>query len=234
MSVGGIGSSVTEVNGVPVVERGANSEVSKTQFLELLTVQLKYQDPLNPLDNTQMVEQQAMFAELEQMMNLNENFSTFVDAQEDLMAQLGQMLSTQQNVALLGNTVNYPSDKVTVTDGEPTNLYYSLTEDAMVGFTVKNEAGNIVRTVAPELVHEGKGMSINFDGEDDFHQTLPDGTYTIDFNVKNIAGEPLEGTGYAREVVSAIDFHQGTPLIKVASGTFIDPSMVMSVSKGGE
>ncbi len=234
MSVGGIDPSVTENDGVPVVAQGANTEVNKTQFLELLTTQLKYQDPMNPMDNTQMVEQQAMFAELEQMMNLNENFDTFVESQSTLMDQLGQMLATQQSVGLLGNTISYPSDKVYVAEGEPTQLYYSLTEDAMVGYTVSNEAGNVMRTVEPELVREDTGISINFDGQDEYGQVLADGTYTVEFNVSNLAGEELEGMGYAKEEVKSINFSQGVPVVKVASGTMVDTSVIMAVSKGGE
>jgi flagellar basal-body rod modification protein FlgD len=234
MSVGGVSSSATEVNGVPVVAKGANTEMNKTQFLEMLVTQLKYQDPMNPLDNTQMVEQQAMFAELEQMMNLNENFDTFVTAQEKLMTQMSSMFVTQQTVGFLGNTIDYPTDTVNVSEGEPTDLYYSLTEDAMVGFTVKNQAGNVVRNVKSELVRKGTGLSIDFDGKDNFGDALPDGAYKIAFDVKNLAGETLNGTGYARDVVQAVDFRSGVPALKVSSGEYVSVGMVMSVEEGGE
>ncbi|MFC1809338.1 flagellar hook assembly protein FlgD [Candidatus Omnitrophota bacterium] len=234
MSVGGISSPATEINGVPVVQQGENSQMSKMQFLELLTVQLKYQDPMNPLDNTQMVEQQAMFAELEQMMNLNESFQSYVESQEGLMAQMATMFSTQQTVAFLGNTIDYPTDKIYVAEGEPTDIYYSLTEDSMVGYSIRNEAGNTVRTVDPTLVQEGKGLSLNIDGKDDFGQSLLDGTYTVDFNVTDLQGQQLVGTGYGRDAIVAIDFRQGTPILKTEHGELVDPGMVMSVDKGGE
>jgi flagellar basal-body rod modification protein FlgD len=234
MSVGGVSSSATEVNGVPVVEKGANTQMSKTQFLEMLITQLKYQDPMNPMDNTQMVQQQAMFSELEQMMNLNENFDTFVSDQKTLMTQMSSMFLTQQTVGFLGNTIDYPTDTVNVSEGEPTDLYYSLTEDAMVGFTVKNQAGNVVRNVKSELVRKGTGLSIGFDGKDNFGDALPDGAYKIAFDVKNMAGEVLNGTGYARDVVQAVDFRTGVPALKVSSGEYVNVGMVMSVDEGGE
>ncbi len=234
MSVGGVDSSVTEVNGVPVVEKGANTQMSKTQFLEMLVTQLKYQDPLNPLDNTQMVEQQAMFAELEQMMNLNESFASFVESQDAMMTQMSSLFMTQQAVGFLGTTINYPTDKVRVSEGEPTDLFYSLTEDAMVGYAVKNEAGDTVRNVEAELVRKGSDYSIEFDGKDNFGDELPDGTYTIDFDVTNLSGEVLNGTGYTRDVVTAIDFRTGIPALKVASGEYVSTGIVMSVDKGGE
>ena len=47
------------------------SSLGKEEFLKLLVTQMKYQDPLNPTDNTQFVEQLATFSQLEQMQNLN-------------------------------------------------------------------------------------------------------------------------------------------------------------------
>ena len=44
--------------------------VDKEQFLNLLVAQLKYQDPLQPMDNTEYVSQLATFSELEQMQNV--------------------------------------------------------------------------------------------------------------------------------------------------------------------
>ena len=49
-------------------------------FLQLLTEQLKYQDPLNPMDNTDMLAQEAQFAALEQMEALASSFASFSNA----------------------------------------------------------------------------------------------------------------------------------------------------------
>ena len=59
-----LGSSAAEKN-----TKKADS-VDKEQFLNLLVTELKYQDPLEPMDNTQYVSQLATFSELEQMQNV--------------------------------------------------------------------------------------------------------------------------------------------------------------------
>ncbi|MCI5639975.1 MAG: flagellar hook capping protein, partial [Lachnospiraceae bacterium] len=51
-------------------ERSTGSEMGKEEFLQLLVAQMKYQDPLEPTDNTEYVSQLAQFSELEQMQNL--------------------------------------------------------------------------------------------------------------------------------------------------------------------
>lgn len=48
----------------------SNNELGKDDFLKLLITQMQYQDPLNPMDNTEMVAQLAQFSALEQMQNV--------------------------------------------------------------------------------------------------------------------------------------------------------------------
>ena len=52
--------------------KSSGSEMGKDEFLQLLVAQMKYQDPLEPTDNTQYVSQLATFSSLEQMQNLNQ------------------------------------------------------------------------------------------------------------------------------------------------------------------
>lgn len=60
----------------PVVGQ-AGGPLGKNEFLLLLTTQLQNQDPLKPVDNTQMIAQMAQFGALEQMQNLNGQFTEF-------------------------------------------------------------------------------------------------------------------------------------------------------------
>ncbi|NUM53934.1 MAG: flagellar hook capping protein [Candidatus Hydrogenedentes bacterium] len=68
-------------------DTGASStstELGKDTFLQLLVEQMRYQDPLAPTDNAQMIAQLAQFSALEQMNNLNESF-------EELSGNLDQL-----------------------------------------------------------------------------------------------------------------------------------------------
>jgi flagellar basal-body rod modification protein FlgD len=57
---------------------GANSELGKNVFLQLLVTQLKNQDPLQPQDNTAFLAQLAQFSSLEQLQQISTNTSSLV------------------------------------------------------------------------------------------------------------------------------------------------------------
>ena len=55
----------------------ANNSLDKMAFLRLLTTQLRYQDPMSPMDDKEFIAQLAQFSSLEQMQNLSQDFSKF-------------------------------------------------------------------------------------------------------------------------------------------------------------
>jgi flagellar basal-body rod modification protein FlgD len=68
-------SSETDNETQDPATRAVNNELGKDTFLQLLVKQMQNQDPLEPVDNTQMIAQLAQFSSLEQMSNLNDQFS---------------------------------------------------------------------------------------------------------------------------------------------------------------
>ena len=50
--------------------REPDQDLDKDAFLQLLVTQMRYQDPLNPMDNQEMMAQLAQFSALEQMQNV--------------------------------------------------------------------------------------------------------------------------------------------------------------------
>ncbi len=52
------------------------SKLGKDAFLTLLTTQMKYQDPMNPSQDTEFIGQLAQFSALEEMQNVSSALST--------------------------------------------------------------------------------------------------------------------------------------------------------------
>lgn len=61
---------------------GTGDAFSGDTFLKLLSAQLQYQDPTQSMDNTQMILQMAQFSVIEQLSNLNTQFSDFMTSQQ--------------------------------------------------------------------------------------------------------------------------------------------------------
>ena len=105
---------------------GLSDALGKDDFLKLLVTQLKYQDPLTPMDNTEFVAQLAQFSSLEQMQNLNDNFEQMMSAQQ--LVQMSQLIGMEAKVvdSISGELVRDEVTGVSVIDGEPKLLLATL------------------------------------------------------------------------------------------------------------
>ncbi|GAF75633.1 unnamed protein product [marine sediment metagenome] len=84
--------------------RVVEQTLDKDAFLRLLVLQMQNQDPLEPMDNADMLAQLAQFSSLEQMNNLNDSFQTLSSNFEGLSSSFGQLSFISAN-ALLGRTI---------------------------------------------------------------------------------------------------------------------------------
>jgi len=78
--------SIVAQNKLPKQEAKNGDVMGKDDFMKLLLMQMRHQDPLKPVDNQDMLAQLAQFSSLEQMSNLNSNLEasnnarSFMDA----------------------------------------------------------------------------------------------------------------------------------------------------------
>lgn len=81
---------------------GAGSQLSSSDFLQLLTTELQNQDPMQPVDDTQSVAQLAQFSALSATEELNTSFQNF-------QSNFGVM----QSATLIGKTVTVDTPNAT-------------------------------------------------------------------------------------------------------------------------
>ncbi|MDF2550443.1 MAG: hypothetical protein K0S07_1510 [Chlamydiales bacterium] len=63
---------IVSKNQVAKHAKGNNKILGKDDFLKMMLLQMRHQDPLNPMNNEQMLSQLAQFSALEQQSNLND------------------------------------------------------------------------------------------------------------------------------------------------------------------
>jgi len=117
-TVANIVNGEIQKNGVAASEAkntAKSGDLDKEAFLQLLVTQMKYQDPLEPTDNTQYVSQLATFSELEQMTNLVG--SSDLTRASQLVGQYVTVKEVNENTleeTIIGGKVDY----VTVENGK--------------------------------------------------------------------------------------------------------------------
>jgi flagellar basal-body rod modification protein FlgD len=111
-------------------------------FLQLLTTQLKNQNPLDPLDTNQFTAQLVQFAQVEQQLKSNDQLSTLVSLQKTAQAT--------QALEYVGQTVAVDGDTTPLTDGEATwRLDVSKPVNATIN--IMSSTGQTVYTVTRAL-----------------------------------------------------------------------------------
>lgn len=110
--------NTSSTEGSDELSSAVNDSMGKDQFLSLLTTQLKNQNPLEPMDNTQFVSQMAQFSSLEQMNNMNSNLNDFLRFQK--ISQAGSLVGKKVEVlnSDTGQTTMGKIEKANVTENE--------------------------------------------------------------------------------------------------------------------
>jgi len=87
------------------------TQASQDRFLTLLVTQLKNQDPLNPMDNSQVTSQMAQLSTVSGIEKLNSTVNT-----------LSQSFKSGQNLQaanMIGRGVIAPGNRIGLIDGKP-------------------------------------------------------------------------------------------------------------------
>ena len=148
---------------------GARLAKDFDQFLTLLTAQLQHQDPLDPINSNEFVQQLVSFTGVEQAIATNANL-------ENLIA-LNKASQAAMAIGYLGTTIQAEGNKITLADGEARFLYTLPESAASTGILIANDSGETV------FVGQGKTTAgehgFVWDGRDADGNLQPDGIYKI-------------------------------------------------------
>lgn len=152
-----------------------SSSKSKTlgqdTFLELMTAQLKNQDPMKPMDSSNFLGQIAQFSTVNGINDLVKSFSALSTS-----LQSNQAL---QASTLVGRTVLVESKTAPLTAGGTYNGAVDLKQSTgALNLDIKDAAGQVVKRLS--LGAQASGLvPFQWDGLDDAGAAVPPGRYTV-------------------------------------------------------
>ena len=189
-------------------------------FLNLLTTQLKNQDPLSPLDSNQFTQQLVQMTGVEQQLATN-------DLLEKLVSNTANGLSTA--VSLIGKQVRAVSDEAALAKDKATwtfNLEPGATD---VKVEILDDKGVSVQALAIDKPKTGDNTFV-WNGKDRAGNKMADGTYTLKVTARDSKGVAVPHTTFVDGVVSAVEQVDGKTLITVG-GAKVSWDKVTSVAQ---
>lgn len=164
----------------------AKKDLGQADFLRLMTEQLKNQDPLKPLSNTEFLGQLAQFSQVQGIQ----------DMQASLQMVAGVMASDQslRAASLVGHQAQVVVDKVALsTDGQIAGEI-AATGTGTIDVRISDASGKLVRRISIDAASAGTQPFV-WNGRDDNGVALPAGSYGIQATLGTGAdAAPLETT----------------------------------------
>ncbi len=183
------------------VTTATSASLGKEDFLHLLTVQLRYQDPMNPMENTDYIAQMAQFSSLEQLQNMNQSLEKGLGSE----AQLQDAFRNSMATSLVGRTVEIPTIEVEWEGEGRTRIAYRIDDGARTAqLRILDARGQLVRQFDLDP-SRGQGV-IEWDGKSRVDTEVPAGAYRVLVLAKDAAGGAVKADALRPVTVDAVRF----------------------------
>ncbi|WP_420146336.1 flagellar hook assembly protein FlgD [Sphingobium sp.] len=174
-------STVTDSAGLPVYNPHANigtgsGTLDQSSFLTLLTAQMQYQDPFEPVDNAQMVAQMATITQSTGIAEMNQSLKNLASELTgtrlgDAASWIGKSMLVQSNIAVPDAAGTY-AGQITMP---------AASEGGIVELV--DAAGNVVKSIDMGSQPAGD-MTFYWDGKDADGKTVT--TDALQVKVRNV------------------------------------------------
>lgn len=178
-----------------------------SQFLTLLTTQLKNQDPLDPMDSKDMTNQMIQLSNTEQQI-----------AQTDKMNEIlkiNQASAVNSALGYIGKEVDYVGGD-TEFKGNTVNAKYYLDKAASATkISISDSAGKVIRTMDGDVTVGGHAIA--WDGKDNDGKLVAHGDYKIAVGAQDKEGKAVQTTTIVPSTVDGIETSGGQLLLVIGN-----------------
>jgi flagellar basal-body rod modification protein FlgD len=192
--------------------------LGRDAFLTMLVAELKYQDPLNPMDGSDFSAQLAQFSQLEQLINLNDSMTSFTKSFTDKSG--GDALD------YIGRQVSGVVDTMSVEDGKISGGFYNLDAPADIMISITDSNGKNIRTIYAGQQDKGS-HTISWDGKDKDGRKVDNGSYKY-IVMANTGHGFVQVPSVVTGKVDGVSYHNDKPYLLV-NGALLDPDSLKAV-----
>lgn len=213
MAVNAVSSNSVSSLGQPAATKGSSTEsLSKLagnfdDFLKLLIVQLRNQDPTSPLDTNQFTQQIVSFTNVEQQINTNKKLEQLIG--------LNQVAQNSTIVSFVGKNVEVEGNLVTYDGQQDVGFSYNLDSEKY------KKAFIAVRNMDGDVVFSGEGTlnrgrnNVTWQGVDNDGNEVVPGIYDVSLSIQDQDGNLSNSPLLVRGTVFGVEFDGDVPQVIV-------------------
>lgn len=199
-----------------------NSVLGKDDFLKLLLLELKYQDPTAPMDSEKILSQTSQLATLESAENTNKALATLATS---LTAS-----AQYSGISAIGKIADTGSNAITLADGKTADFELYFPSNVTSGnVNIMDVNGKVLKTMALGATDAGIAQ-YSWDGTDNAGTKLKAGTYYAESTYTK-----ADGTAATSRVglypIESIKFDSGKTYAKLGSN-YVDFSTIKEITGG--
>jgi len=209
-------SSTLPIQDTTALKTVGKKTLDRSDFMTLFITQMQHQDPLEPMDSTDMASQLAQFSNMEATMKMSDNLEKL----------LGYQVSQNnlQLLTLIGKEVQGAGNTMGVVEGAASTTKYTLADAAdSCRVEIYDAAGRMVDTI--ELGYVPSGLQeLSWDATTPSGTVVPDGRYTYNVVAMSALGQKIDVDYRSTGRVTGVNFDGGKAQVTV------DKSIAMNVA----
>ncbi|MFC1513054.1 flagellar hook assembly protein FlgD [Thermodesulfobacteriota bacterium] len=201
MAVSGVSNSLPMAEEYNDFKPVGDKELDRSDFMTLFITQMKYQDPMKPMDSYEMASQLAQFSNMEATMKMSDNMEKMLEYQTSQ--------NNLQLLSLIDSDVQIFGNKLAVNEGQVATTEFTLLETAEIcKVDIYDAGGHLVRNIDMGASTAGT-YELGWDGKDGHGEVAPDGAYSYKVNALNTTGQEVEVESRTTGHVTGLDYSTG-------------------------
>lgn len=198
-------ATATGTSANPPAKKGS---LDQADFLKIFVTQMKFQDPLEPLDNFQMASQMAQFSMVQSLNSMTESMKSMESSQATV--------NNLQAAALVGKKVEVKGSALSLSQGTASEGSYQLDKPGKTTIKILDEKGSLVRVIESQVTDTQK-QKLLWDGKNDQGIALPDGQYSFQVSAVDAQGADIEAQTTMVGKVDGVTLDQGKAYLQIGS-----------------